>query len=624
MAGLGSAHAGRCFDRDAPVKSRDVGTHGVKCRSRAVTCQPVAQPRYVQGTLDPLLGGASGGPPALDTACDLRETTFVVVDLETTGGTPDGRGITEIGAVKVRGGELLGELATLVNPGSRIPPFITVLTGITEAMVAPAPPVEQVLPSFLEFLGSAVLVAHNAPYDVGFLKAACAHFGYHWPSPRVLDTVALARRVLLREEVPNRRLGTLAAYFRTPNQPTHRALDDARATVDVLHALIARLGGFHIHTLGEALEFVRAVTPTQRRKRHLADGLPHASGVYVFRGRDDRPLYVGTSTDIASRVRSYFTASEKRARMSEMLAAAQRVEAIECAHALEAEVRELRLIAAHAPPYNRRSKHPERVVWLKLTAEAYPRLSVVRRLDGPGAFLGPFASRRAADLATAGIYDAVPLRQCRPHLSTHTTTPACALAELGKCPAPCEHRISVAEYEQRAAEPLRTAMSGDPQPLVDRLLDRIELLATAQRYEEAAVARTRMVAFLRVTVRMQRLAALTSIAELVAARRRGDQWEIAVVRHGRLAAAGTSPPRAHPRPTLDVLLATAETVRPGPGPTPCASAEETERILAWLEPSETRLVAVSAGWSLPARGAARLRDLLERAEKAPSAGPSGL
>jgi DNA polymerase-3 subunit epsilon len=148
-------------------------------------------------------------------AQELRNITFVIVDLETTGGAPDGGGITEVGAVKVRGGEQLGQLATLVNPGVPIPPFITVLTGITTTMVLPAPPIERVLPSLLEFLSGAVLVAHNAPYDVGFLKAACAAHGYRWPTPRVLDTALMARRVLLRDEVPNRKLGTLAAYFHT-------------------------------------------------------------------------------------------------------------------------------------------------------------------------------------------------------------------------------------------------------------------------------------------------------------------------------------------------------------------------------------------------------------------------
>jgi DNA polymerase-3 subunit epsilon len=550
----------------------------------------------------------------------LFATTFVVVDLETTGGAPDGRGITEIGAVKVRGGEELGEFATLVNPGAAIPPFITVLTGITGAMVAPAPAIESVLPAFLEFAREAVWVAHNAPYDTGFLKAACAAFGYPWPKPLVLDTAALARRVLIRDEVPNHKLATLARWLKSARQPCHRALADARATVDVLHALIGRLGGHRVFTLGETLEFVKAISPTQRRKRHLAENLPDVPGVYVFRDGRDRPLYVGTSSSIATRVRSYFTAAEKRARISEMLAAAERVEAIECAHALEAEVRELRLIAAHKPPYNRRSKYPERMVWLKLTAEAYPRLSVVRQVaDDGGAYLGPFRSKRGAELAAAGAYDALPLRQCTHKLSTKTTTPACALAELGRCPAPCEHKISPEEYAHRAAHPFRAALTGGADAVVRHLLARMEALAGAGRYEQAAVVRTRLTALLRTAVRMQRLAALTTLAELVGARPSATGgWELAVVRHGRLAAAGTSPVGVHPRATVDALLATAETVRRGPGPTPCASAEETERVLAWLERPETRLFRADVGWASPIDNAQRWRTLLVTVETAES------
>ena len=584
----------------------------------------VAQPAYVQGTLDTFLSADGSVDPA---ALSLSDTTFVVLDLETTGGAPDGGGITEIGAVKVRSGEELGVFATLVNPRERVPAFITVLTGITEAMLAPAPVIESVLPSLLEFLRGSVLVAHNAPYDVGFLKAACARHGYPWPQLRVLDTAAVARRALTRDEVPNRKLGTLAQFFRAAVQPTHRALDDARATVDVLHGLIERLGSFRVHTLGDAIEFAKAVTPTQRRQRHLADGLPHSPGVYIFRAADERPLYVGTSKDIATRVRSYFTASEKRARISEMLGAAARVEALTCAHSLEAEVRELRMIAAHAPPYNRRSKHPERVVWLKLTDEAYPRLSVVRRFgaDDDATYLGPFSSRRTAELAAAGVYDAVPLRQCTHKLSVRTPTPACALAELGRCAAPCEHKITPDEYALTAALPFRTAIHGDPEQVVTALLARIETLSDRQRYEEAAVIRSRLIALLRATVRMQRLGAVTRVSELVAARRDTvGGWEIVVVRYGRLAAAATSPPREHPRPTLDLARLTAETVLAGPGPVPAASAEETERILAWLERPDTRLVETSGDWVSPTRGAARFTGLLTRAEAAASARDSAV
>jgi DNA polymerase-3 subunit epsilon len=570
----------------------------------------VTAERYLQGTLDIAANGLEIGD-----AGTLRETTFVVVDLETTGGVPDDCGITEIGAVKVRAGVDLGEFGTLVNPGQPIPPFVAVLTGITEAMLAPAPRLEEALPAFLEFAKGAVWVAHNAPYDIGFLKAACKKFGYPWPKPRVLDTVTIARRALTADEVPNRKLGTLAAFFGT-RVPSHRALDDARATVDVLHALFARLGSFGVYTVADAIEFGKAVTPTQRRQRHLADGLPDAPGVYVFRAADDRPLYVGTSRSIATRVKSYFTAAEKRARISEMLAAAVRVEAIVCAHSLEAEVRELRLIAAHKPPYNRRSKYPERTHWLKLTQEAYPRLSTVRAIATDGAaYLGPFASTRAAALAADAIHEALPLRPCTLRLSLTSTVSACALAELGRCAAPCEHRISSADYARTAAEPFREATVADLTPLVERLLARIETFAVAERFEEAAAARTRLGVLLRATIRMQRLRSLTELAEVIVARPAvAGGWEFAVVRHGRLAAAGVSPRRVHPGATIEMLLATAETVRPGVGPTPAATAEETERVLAWMEQHDSRLVAVSDGWALPARGAARYTPLMHKAE----------
>ena len=196
----------------------------------------------------------------------LRSTTFVVVDLETTGGSADSDAITEIGAVKVRGGEVLGEFATLVDPGRAIPPQIVQLTGITTAMVHDAPKIDSVLPAFLEFSRGAVLVAHNAGFDVGFLKAACTGHAIDWPAPDVVDTVKLARALVPRDEVRNHRLGTLAAHFGAHTTPNHRALADARATVDVLHALLARAGSLGVTSREDLLVF-GAKVPAARRRR---------------------------------------------------------------------------------------------------------------------------------------------------------------------------------------------------------------------------------------------------------------------------------------------------------------------------------------------------------------------
>jgi DNA polymerase III subunit epsilon len=113
---------------------------------------------------------------------------------------------------------------------------------------------------------------------------------------------------------------------------------------------------------------------------------------------------------------------------------------------------------------------------------------------------------------------------------------------------------------------------------------------------------------------MQRLRSLTGIRQMVAASPAfAGGWDIHVVRYGRLAAAGVMPQGAHPTPFVDALVATAETVRPGPGPTPAATAEETECVLRWLDTPGVRLVQVDGTWSQPAYGAGRLKERIERA-----------
>ena len=292
------------------------------------------------------------------------------------------------------------------------------LTGITDQMVARAPTIASVLPSFLEFAAGAVLVAHNAPFDIGFLKAACVQQSRPWPRPAVVDTALLARRVLTRDEVPDCRLSTLSVFFHASTMPTHRALADARATVDVLHGLIGRLGNLGVHSLPELRTFSAQVSDAQRRKRHLADPLPHAPGVYVFADGTGRPLYIGTSKDVRSRVRQYFMASETRSRMGEMIG-----------HGRVGVGDRLRPPAGGAgsraaadqqcqkPPYNKRSKNSDRTIWLKLTREAFPRLSVVHAAKPDGAaYFGPLRTTRQAEQLRDAFLDAVPLRQCTDRL----------------------------------------------------------------------------------------------------------------------------------------------------------------------------------------------------------------
>ena len=558
--------------------------------------------RMVQGTLDDL------GTP-------LSDVTFVVVDLETTGGSPSECGITEIGAVKVRGGEVLGEFQTFVNPGEPIPAFITVLTGITDAMVRSAPRVEPALIAFLEFAAGSVLVAHNAGFDISFLKAACARADRDWPRFPVVDTVHLARQLVSRDEVPNHRLGSLARLFGATTVPDHRALHDARATVDVLHGLIARVGSLGVHSLEELKGYSSRVPTATRRKRHLADHLPEAAGVYLFKDGQGRVLYVGTSVSIRTRVRSYFTASEQRRRMAEMVRIAESVTPIVCATPLEAEVRELRLIAEHKPRYNRRSRHPERAWWVKLTVEPFPRLSIVRDVAGDDArYIGPFASRGSADDAVAGVHEIVPLRQCLERLSVTRLRSACALADMGRCGAPCNGTQGVDEYAEVVAEAV-ALLTGDARPAVSTWRHRMDHLAEQQRFEDAGVVRDRMISLVRGASRAQRLDPLARTAELVAARRsETGGWEIMCIRFGRLAGSTLSPRGADPMPYVEALRASAEVVPAPLPPSTAATPEESEKVLRWLDAPGVRIVDIVGTWTCPVGGATGIRQELEPVE----------
>ena len=199
----------------------------------------------------------------------LHETTFVIVDLETTGASPKkGAAITEIGAVKVRSGEYLGNFESFVNPLTPIPEYITQMTGITDLMLAKAPVIDEILPAFLEFAGSeaqTIIVAHNAPFDLSFLKSAAKEIDLDWPNYKTLDTVTIARQVLSKEDVPNCKLSTLAQFFGTKTEPNHRALDDAKATTEILHGLIERLGSFDVYDVDALMEFAKTAAHIQRQ-----------------------------------------------------------------------------------------------------------------------------------------------------------------------------------------------------------------------------------------------------------------------------------------------------------------------------------------------------------------------
>ncbi len=518
-----------------------------------------------------------------DLGTPLYEVTFVVIDLETTGASAANCAITEIGAVKLRGGECLGTYQTLVDPGSAIPPEITVLTGITQAMVMRAPRIEAVMPSLLEFVDGAVIVGHNVRFDISFLNAALTQLGRPRLAARSIDTLGLARR-LLRDEVPNCKLGTLADRLRLSHKPSHRALDDALATGDLLHFLLERAATLGVLGLEDLIALPKLAGSPQANKLKLTDGLPREPGVYLFRDARDEVLYVGKAANLRSRVRSYFSTDERR-KVGQLLRETHRIDHQVCRNGLEAAVLELRLIHQYLPRFNRQGTRAGKYPYIKLTLnERFPRLSVVRKVNNDGAlYLGPVASTRVAKRIIEAIHSVAPVRRCGIASRASPTASVCASAQLGVSCCPCSGATPEVEYAA-VIEELVTNLTSRPDLLLSPLSARIEKLAKTQRYEEAADVRDRAEALAGLLRRHRRFDLLRRAGRVRLGI--GDGWVELV--GGQLSRSGQAEdsdelfgPAALPTPEA---TATTESLLVVPLPVPQrAEADELLTVVGWIE-----------------------------------------
>jgi DNA polymerase-3 subunit epsilon len=470
----------------------------------------------------------------------LSTVTFVIVDLETTGGSPWSCGITEVGAVKLRGGECLGTFQTLVNPGVPIPREVTLLTGITTALVGPAPLIDAVLPALLEFAGGAVIVGHNVRFDLSFLGAAADRLGYTRPDNPVIDTCILARR-LVAEEVPDCKLSTLSAFFRTVQQPTHRALDDAIATGEVLHSLLERAGSLGVLALDDLVEFPSVRRRSELAKLKITNRLPRQPGVYLFRDACGGPLFVGAAPNLRRHVRALFAEDcDDRRRARNLTRQVRSIDHLVCGHHLEAEVQAVRLIHRLAPRLN--PETGRRPAYVRLT----PRLGVARQArPGDGcAYLGPLPSVGAARLVAAAIAD------------------------------------------QRLAR----AGTGPPSLLLDRLAGKMAALAAAHRYEEAALVRDQGAALANALHRQAQFDALRRAATIVV-EAPGEGG--AILDQGRLVATWRPGEPVPARPVVGAAIT---------DPLSPAMADELAVVARWIEERRDglRVLDARAGLCWPA------------------------
>lgn len=505
-----------------------------------------------------------------DPGLPLPLVTFCVIDLETTGASAEHDRITEIGAVKFRGGEQIGTFKTFVNPECEIPPSITVLTGITQSMVMAAPSVGEILPTLLEFIGDSVVVAHNARFDVGFVNAALLRNDREPLTNRVLDTVALARRVL-RGSVPDCKLATLAKWLRLPHQPSHRALDDALATADLLHVLIERSSGYGVVGLDDLASLTKLDQHPQGSKLRLTEDIPRLPGVYLFLGENSTVLYVGKATNLRQRVRSYFSTGETRRKVGAMLRQTKSIAHIVTPDTLTAAIYEARLIARLLPQYNRAGTRSEKYRYLRVTNES-GRIKFVnaRKVTDVGVHLGPISSRSLA-VTTADAIESV-----LPRFDQGSATEGLVTVDW-----------------------LIDSLSGSPEAIAVLLDRRMTEFATAQRYEDAALARDRLQAFVQCFTRQELAESLQRAGVLEV--RIADA--VHVFDHGVLVETRRdgemfSPAATSTAPTLVLeTLAAPEPPRDINRPVPTEVIDEVLLVARHLRTARATIVSCSGEWS---------------------------
>lgn len=585
----------------------------------------------------------------------IVNTTFVVVDLETTGLSAHKDRIIEIGAVKIHGGEEISRFSTFVDPGRLIPPLITNITGISDDDVDGAPEEAQAVKDFLEFARGSVLVAHNARFDIGFLQAASMRAHITWPQPTHLCTLVLARTMLDRSAVGSFKLSSLARHFHATTTPTHRALDDALATVTVFHGLLEELGSHDIIHVGDiptrpgrgaagasvsqsATPDVTSISPSPNRYRHLIENVPSTPGVYIFRSHSGEPLYIGTAVNLRRRLRQYINGNDKRRLIPHLLPQTRNIDTIECAHGFEAEVREATLIARFRPPFNRRSKEPRQYWWIsgaRPRAHDVSRATISRDPRSHNA-LGPFRTRQKATTAARLLGIGTPTASGLPvdqaiHWPSSLSTaeeriaaflnPDGALDSDGVAtpgPADLSDDIPTGDHSY-PVQPLQenSRSQGDRPDYYQQLINVVTDLASDGRFQRAALTRDAVAALLSTTATAQAYRALAGTPEMRLTAPDGEGgWNLAVVRYGRLASAGHVARGGAHGNAVDLLVAHATHVEPDSSPLGGASIEQLRVIRRWMEKPGVRPGPDCEGWFMPVLGAGRFAAWIDKAQKA--------
>ena len=475
---------------------------------------------------------------------NIADTSFVVVDTETTGTSASNNRIIEIGAVRIVGYEIVDEFSQLIHPGQLIPSYITRLTQITNGMVYGMPKAEEVLPVFTEFLGDSILVAHNMSFDMGFLNAELNRAGQPAIDNTSLCTLRLARRLL--KGLRSKGLTSLAAFYGIEIKGRHRALGDAMATAKVLLRFLNLLADENNMRRTEDLikfQFTSYAPKKGTRKRlvELRDtcvpNIPAKPGVYLFKGKRNQVIYVGKAKSLNSRVRSYFTSIEAHSSHTrKLIEHIQSIEWREMDSELEALIEESRLIKELKPRYNRAQKKYRNRPFIRLSVqEKYPAVTLTSYIVEDGAeYFGPLGSKRQGTIVLDLINRFFLLRECGE--GTFEKGEKCLYLDIGRCPAPCIEGVGVDDYAEEVTRVRDFLMGAELGDILERLQADMVSASVEMDYEQAALYRDMSELVSTLMARQECIASPVLQHNAVVVDRSIDDgnWRLLFIRHGRL------------------------------------------------------------------------------------------
>ena len=530
---------------------------------------------------------------------DTDRAEFVIVDTETTGSRAGEDQIIEIGAARLVGGEIVETFQQLIDPGRHVPHRITRLTGISTAMVYGQPRAAEVLPRFVDFLGDAIVVAHNLPFDARFLDVALAEAGLPPLQNPSLDTLRLARRLL--SSLPSKGLSKLTQHFGIEVQGRHRALGDAAATAELLVILLERLRlEFNVTTVQGLLDFQRRrYKDTRREPSHLKKIrdqvlplLPDRPGVYFMRDSRGSVIYVGKAKSLRNRVRSYFSAVEAHVPKTRKLVRDVRdVTWRETGTELAALLEESRLIKNYLPIYNRAQRRYRDYPFIRLdTTHRSPTLSWTPRIANDGAeYYGPLGRRGQAEELVELIGRLFMLRECADNV--YDLGRPCLYHEMGRCGAPCLGGDGQEQYGLEV-DRVRRFLTGQDAEAVDMVEEAMRQAAATREYEAAGWYRDQLHRLQRTMGRQRRIASAVHEHHAVLVEPLAPGYDgldggaqLFLIRYGRLAGRVDLPADPGPDELADLHAALAEAFDPSTPPPEShlrPDVDEMRMLASWM------------------------------------------